>query len=96
VGQLSKKHGLKVRALESTPVSRASFGTRCGGIRVQSYRRTLSLDAVGIQVRTREVLEMQGIAGEFLARKKKFTAIGSSAVMALTTLFARHWALPRS
>ena len=34
--------------MEATPVSRASFGTRCGGIRLQSCRRTLSLDAVGL------------------------------------------------
>jgi len=34
--------------MESTPVSRASFGTRCSGIRLQSCRRTLSLDAVGL------------------------------------------------
>src|SRR5262245_27890301 len=34
--------------MESTPVSRASFGTRCGGMRLQSCPRTLSLDAVGL------------------------------------------------
>jgi hypothetical protein len=34
--------------MQSTPVSRASFGTRCGGIELQSCRRTVSLDAVGL------------------------------------------------
>ena len=34
--------------MESTPISRASFGTRCGGMRLQSCPRTLSLDAVGL------------------------------------------------
>jgi len=34
--------------MESTPVSRASFGTRCGGIRLQSCRRIVNLDAVGL------------------------------------------------
>ena len=34
--------------MESTPVSRASLETKCGGIRLQSCRRTLSLDAVGL------------------------------------------------
>ena len=34
--------------MESTPVSRASFETRCGGIRLQSCPSTLSLDAVGL------------------------------------------------
>jgi len=29
-------------------VSRASFGTRCGGISLQSCRRTVSFDAVGL------------------------------------------------
>src|SRR4029077_5590911 len=32
--------------MESTPVSRASFGIRCGGIRLQSSRRIVNLDAV--------------------------------------------------
>jgi len=41
-------HGLKDRAMEATPVSRASFGTRCGGIRLQSCRRTVNFDAVGL------------------------------------------------
>ena len=34
--------------MESTPVSRASLETRCGGIRLQSCPSTLSLDAVGL------------------------------------------------
>jgi hypothetical protein len=34
--------------MESTPVSRASFGTRCGGIRLQSCRNIVNLDAVGL------------------------------------------------
>ena len=34
--------------MESTPVSRASFGTRCVGIRLQSCRRTVSFDVVGL------------------------------------------------
>ncbi len=33
--------------MESTPVSRASFESRCGGIRLQSCPSTLSLEAVG-------------------------------------------------
>jgi integrase len=39
---------LKDRAMESTPVSRASFATRCGGIRLQSCRRIVNLDVVGL------------------------------------------------
>ena len=34
--------------MEYTPVSRESFGTKCGGIRLQTCRRTLSLEAVGL------------------------------------------------
>src|SRR5215831_14540229 len=34
--------------MESTPVSRASFGTRWGGRRLQGCPRTLSLDGVGL------------------------------------------------
>ena len=34
--------------MESTPVSRASLETRCGGIRLQSCPSTLRLDAVGL------------------------------------------------
>jgi hypothetical protein len=36
--------------MESTPVSRASFGTRCVEIRLQSCRRTMSLEAVGLVI----------------------------------------------
>jgi UDP-2,3-diacylglucosamine pyrophosphatase LpxH len=54
VGQLCKDHAhhMTPRAegsrTESTPVSRASFGTRCGGIRLHSCRRTVNLGAVGL------------------------------------------------
>ena len=34
--------------MEATPVSRASFETKCAGIRLQSCPSTLSLDAVGL------------------------------------------------
>ena len=35
--------------MEATPVSRASFEIRCGGIRLQSCPSTLSFDAVGLE-----------------------------------------------
>jgi hypothetical protein len=34
--------------MESTLVSRASFGTRCGGISLQSCQKTVSLGAAGL------------------------------------------------
>ena len=34
--------------MDATPVSRASFDTRCGGMSLQSCPSTLSLDAVGL------------------------------------------------
>jgi hypothetical protein len=34
--------------MDATPVSRASLLTKCGGMRLQSCRSTLSLDAVGL------------------------------------------------
>ena len=34
--------------MESTPVSRASLQTRWGGMRLQSCRKTVSLDPVGL------------------------------------------------
>jgi hypothetical protein len=34
--------------MEVTPVSRASLLTKCAGIKLQSCRSTLSLDAVGL------------------------------------------------
>jgi len=54
--------------MESTPVSRASFGTRCGGIRLQSCRRTVNLDAVGLVFlffHLRRVTELKSHANHF-------------------------------
>lgn len=39
---------LKVRSCSATPVSRASFGTKCGGIRLLICRRMVYLETVGM------------------------------------------------
>jgi hypothetical protein len=43
-------HGLNVRAWFSTPVVRASLGTKCGGMKLQSCRKIENLLAVGLTV----------------------------------------------
>jgi hypothetical protein len=57
--------------MESTPVSRASLETKCGGIRLQSCRRTLSLDAVGLAfffiTSSKELTRDQGAWDELVA-----------------------------
>src|SRR4030067_505526 len=42
-------HGVKLRDFSATPVSRASWGTRCAGIRLQSWRRRVKLLRVGLR-----------------------------------------------
>src|SRR2546425_7858791 len=42
--------GLKVRALSSTPVSRAILETSCSGIRLQIWRKTLNRLRVGLMI----------------------------------------------
>src|SRR5213593_3374915 len=43
-------HGLKVRDLSSTPVSRAILETSCSGIRLQTWRKRLNRQRVGLIV----------------------------------------------
>src|SRR2546426_10939785 len=42
--------GLNVRDLSSTPVSRAILETSCSGIRLQTWRKTLNRQRVGLMV----------------------------------------------
>src|SRR5947208_16895411 len=42
--------GLKVRHLSSTPVSRAILETSCSGIRLQTWRKRLNRQRVGLIV----------------------------------------------